>query len=138
MDDKVCTHVALFNKTFRALFNSVLAKGPNAELEMIRDRAFRATSIDPQILVQKIGPYLFKYNHFINDNDAEGFLGSQVCESELSREASSDAEQARRVFVHLKAVYETVQDSVKVKYMKAIEQLLDQYIEYACAVEKTG
>jgi len=88
-----------------------------------------AINADPTIVMNRVGPYLFKYADPISKHEEKFFL-----DNEWNDDVSGD--DAMKIIMSIKEVYTQCNEDEREKIMVNVSDMLSHYCEYKMAIVK--
>jgi hypothetical protein len=131
------THLESFNRAAKLLAIDTAKQFPgDAKIYRVKERILTAASLSPEILINTMGPYLFKYNKQIYKGDAEFFIANSYDEDIKTASDREKTDAVEYIMPKVKEAWKLKTEGEKQEYMEAIQQMLDDYIEYLTLTKK--
>lgn len=126
--------VSSFNRGIKALTVSLynLAK-TDATIWRAKERVVTAVSVEPLLVINLVGPYLYKYKDQIYSGDDQFFVENDYGQELRDATSSERKEVVMAIIPKMKAVWQALDPDTKLAFQEGVVGLLDDYIEYLAA-----
>lgn len=124
-------HVESFNNKFKILSRNLVKRYPDDE-QILRThkRINTVLGMDPLTLINKSGPYLYKYRdqiYKLNSGGEEFFMDIDDIKSSAPKDKVDIIDY---IFPKVKATISSMPEDEKTEYKSMIIEMLDDYMEY--------
>ena len=126
-----------FNKIIKIITRNVVKKFPNdPTISRIQKRISIITDINPVLVIEKVGQYLYKYRDKIykltSNKDAEMFFLDNTYATDFNKAnaSKSDIETIVYLVTKLKELGRSLPEYEKMQYKQYVIDMLDMYIFY--------
>jgi len=128
----VTDYVESFNGGLKKLTVDLVEQYPaDATVKRVKNQVMLAMDLTPLCIIDAVGPYLFQYQEQIYAGDSAFFIASEY-EDDLNASVNVEKEDAVRYLLpRVKAAYKAAGDPKKSAYMQTVQDLLDDFLEYA-------
>lgn len=134
----VATVVDEFTRALKRLACAVAASDPaDATLARAQKRVTLAVVAGPIAVVDVVGATLYRYRDEIYADDHEFFLGTDFA-AEASARGEAEAAQALQVIGKVKAAWRKAAPPARAGYTRAVQGLLDTYLDYLVLTGAAG
>ncbi len=114
-----------FNMSVSWLLNCLIKLNPrDVEVERVKSRVTLAKGADREVLLKECGPYLFRYQNYINNRDDEFFLKNDPDEI---NDADAGAQQ---LIKKVREQYVKLRKEEKDQIYEKVSIMLTSYLEY--------
>ena len=128
-------YVESFNHTLKVLARDLAKRYPNdAMVFRAHKRSTTVIAVNPLLVIDTVGPYLYSYREQIYNLDEAFFLENDF-DAELKASVDQDkADMVSYLIPKAKECARTLPPNEKEEYKALVVSLLDDYIEYLAAV----
>lgn len=128
-----------FNKKVKLLTLDLQRRYPtDAKMWRAKERILLAIREDPRLIIEDVGPYLYRFREKIYSGDDEFFITNDYG-SELKECTNMER---RDITAHIipkaKDTYLSLTDEEKKHYQELVVGMLDEYVEYLAAQRLDG
>lgn len=116
--------------------NNLLPNDP--VLYRVTKRINAVIHVDPLLVFNNVGTYLFKYKDFVYDKSTEDLLMEwDFIETEMSNPNNENKDIVQIIIYNLKICLKNMDNNGKEFFRALICQLLDDYLEYTFLINAT-
>jgi hypothetical protein len=114
-----------FNMSVSWLLNCLIKLNPrDIEVERVKSRVTLAKGADREVLLKECGPYLFRYQNYINTRDDEFFLKNDP------EEINAADAGAQQLIKKVREQYVKLRKEEKDQIYEKVSIMLTSYLEY--------
>lgn len=125
------THVEEFNRILKKMTCALVIRYPaDATIARAKKRILLAMDIDPVLIIEAVGPYLYSYREGIYKGDADFFIENDY-DAELQQSVNAEkADLTSYIIPKVKTAWAKSGTEQREDYKLTIQALLDIYLEY--------
>ena len=127
----LAVQVECFNSILKKLTCDLVVRYPaDAKIDRAKKRIMLAIDIDPILILDMVGPYLYKFRDGIYAGDADFFIENDY-DAELRESVDADkADITAYIIPKVKTAWGDSGPVDRAAYTETVQALLDAYIEY--------
>ena len=131
--NEITEYVTKFNRIIKQLVCDLANRNPNdVDIRRFKDRTNIAIREAPVIVIDKMGPYLYKYKEKIFCGDRSFFIENDYDKEVKQSNSNKNINYVKKIIFKIKVVFKELNENEKDEYIDKITKLLDIYIEYYC------